>query len=390
MFDVDNPTLAAISWSRLVEPGDVVAGALVASLGPSEALRWLQEFRDGKPSIVDGAADSEKAATRLLAAVEGWLPRLTGLDPERDVEAGVRVGASVLVPSDAMWPTQFRDLGPSAPFALWVRGSANLTGFANRSVAIVGSRAATHYGEHIAAEMGAGLAERGFGVISGGAYGIDAAAHRGALETGGLTAAFLACGIDRVYPPGNTALLRAVSESGALVTELPPGATPYRNRFLARNRLIAALARATVVVEAAWRSGALSTARHAATLLRPVGAVPGPVTSMASGGCHQLIRDGVATLVTDAGEVAELAGAAGTDAATEPLGQAGASDGLSPEHKRVFDVLPLRNYVSAADLTRNAALPLTTVLSGLGILEIRGLAKTNGTGWRRSNRVTAQ
>jgi len=152
---------------------------------------------------------------------------------------------------------------------------------------------------------------------------------------------------------------------------------------LGRNRLIAALAAGTVVVEAAWRSGALSTARHAAALLRPVGAVPGPVTSMASGGCHQLERDGVATLVTDVGEVAELAGASGFDLSSVPSGPIRETDGLSAEQKLVYDGLALRNYRSAVELMQVVALPLPVVLASLGILEIRNLAQSNGSGWRR-------
>jgi len=386
MFDIDDPRLAAVAWSRLVEPGDLVAGALVSALGSSEALRWLFEYRSAglAPAVPVTAAPVSASLERLQSAAAGWLIRLDGLDPARDISNGERVGARLLLPDEPHWPIRFKDLGAGQPFALWVRGDMEFAARTDRSVALVGARAATNYGERVTADIAAGLVERDFAVISGGAYGIDAAAHRATLTVSGFTVAFLACGIDQMYPPGNTALLRAVVDAGALVTESPPGAIPYRNRFLARNRLIAALAGATVVVEAAWRSGALSTARHAAALLRPVGAVPGPVTSMASGGCHQLIRDGVATLVTDAAEVAELAGATGSDAAATPVGRVELSDGLAVDQKRVFDALSARQYLGPVELTRRVALPLPDVLSALGILEIRGLAKSNGTAWRRA------
>jgi len=379
MFDIDNPQLAALAWSRIVEPGDAVAGALVQALGPSEALRWLYQTQS---ETLAPAEPIPGSLERLLSAAEGWRVRLPGLDPAQDLQNGERIGAELLLPSDPRWPARLADLGPAAPHALWVRGQPDLDIRTHRSVALVGSRASTQYGEQVTADLAIGLAERGFAIISGGAYGIDAAAHRGALVANSFTVALMAGGIDRMYPAGNTALLREVCRSGALVSEVPPGSVPYRNRFLARNRLIAALAGATIVVQAAWRSGALSTARHAEALLRPVGAVPGPVTSMASGGCHQLIRDGIAMLVTDAAEIAELAGAT-DDAASPPQGASEVSDGLTREQKRVYDILPMRNYLSPPQLSRTAGLPLAELLSALGILELRGLAQSNGSAWRR-------
>jgi len=422
MFDIDDPKLAAVAWSRITEPGDAVAGALVNNLGACEALRWLlqtasatqlepetlfthdpilmvstgdtgdifsltKDFEPAnqkvKPEPRGVSAADPEVLTRLKSSAEGWRVRLADLDPMADIKNGERVGAHLILPGDPHWPIQFADLGDAAPFVLWVKGDIEFAMFAGRSVALVGSRASTHYGEQVAVQMAAGLTERSFAVISGGAYGIDAAAHRGTLTSEGFTVAFLAGGIDRPYPPGNTGLLRAIADTGAVVSEVPPGSTPYRNRFLARNRLIAALAGATVVVEAAWRSGALSTARHASSLLRPVGAVPGPVTSMASGGCHQLIRSGEAVLVTDAGEVAELAGNFAHDAAAIPVGRTEESDGLTADQKQVYGILPIGKHLDVAALTRNAGLPLPTVLAALGILEIRGLAQSKNNAWRR-------
>jgi DNA processing protein len=254
-------------------------------------------------------------------------------------------------------------------------------------VAVVGARASTSYGEHVTAQLVSGLSDRGFTVVSGGAYGIDAAAHRAAVTHGGHTIALMAGGVDRFYPQGNHELLRRVVDGGAVVAEVPPGSTPFKQRFLARNRLIAAATRATVVVEAAWRSGALSTARRAADLLRPVGAVPGPVTSMASGGCHQLLRDGVATCVTDAAEAAELAGSLGSDVAPAKLGRADATDGLGAAERAVLDALPARGGADAAALVRVAGRAPPEVLGALGILESRGLVTCDGALWRRARRT---
>ncbi|PZR55368.1 DNA-protecting protein DprA [Xylanimonas oleitrophica] len=402
-FDVDDPLLAAAAWSRLAEPGDEVAGALVAHLGAAGALAWLLEVRDaGLVEAPDGllvdagraaasgsatAAGSTTAVRALAAAVTRWTPRLEDLDPRRELRVLEHTGGTLLLPGDPRWPRGLDDLGAGAPFALWVRGEADLAALAARSVAVVGARASTSYGEHVTAELAAGLADRGFTVVSGGAYGIDAVAHRASLAAGGATVAVMAGGVDRMYPQGNHALLARVVGAGALVAEVPPGSAPFKQRFLARNRLIAAMTRATVVVEAAWRSGALSTARRAARLLRPVGAVPGPVTSMGSAGCHQLLRDGVATCVTDAAEAAELAGTLGEDAAPERDGPVGEADGLDAATRAVLDALPVRGAADPAALTRVAGLSLPAVLGALGVLEVRGLAEQDGARWRRARRA---
>ncbi|MFP3713569.1 DNA-processing protein DprA [Puerhibacterium sp. TATVAM-FAB25] len=397
-FDAHDSRLARAAWSRLAEPGDEVAGALVAHLGASAALDWLAEAAAGDgvllpagpsaASALAAAVTGTPAAAALAAAVGRWAPRLENLDPRRELRVLERTGGTLLVPDDRRWPRALDDLGAAAPFALWVRGEPDLAALCARSVAVVGARASTGYGEHVAGQIAGGLADRGFTVVSGGAYGIDAVAHRAALVAGGPTVAVLAGGVDRFYPQGNQDLLRRVADGGgAVVSEVPPGSAPYKQRFLARNRLIAAGTGATVVVEAAWRSGALSTARRAAALLRPVGAVPGPVTSMASGGCHQLLRDQVATCVTDAAEVAELAGALGADAAPERAGATGEADGLDPTGRAVLDALPARAAASVASLARAAGLSVPDVLGGLGTLELRGLAEPDGGVWRRVRRA---
>lgn len=446
VFDVTDERLARAAWSRLAEPGDDVAVALVDQLGAGPALTWLHEAvndpAEARRALValggDGAASGagpvhdvgpgptlapadplrvagladlvpavrgatrgrpprpepdhrSRSVSRLLRAVGRWAPRLEGLDPRRELRVLDRFGGSLVVPGDPGWPPGLDDLQAVRPLALWVRGTPDLARLAARSVAVVGARACTDYGRHVTGEIASGLAERGFTVVSGGAYGIDAAAHRAALLTGGPTVAFLAGGVDRFYPVGNTDLLRAVMGSGgAVVSEVPPGSVPSRVRFLLRNRLIASFASATVVVEAAWRSGSLSTATRASELSRPVGAVPGPVTSMASTGCHRLLRDGAAVCVTDAAEVAELAGALARDLAPDAPAAANASaeayDDLDAVETRAWDALPLRSGASTESVARSAGLAVVDALAALGRLEIRGLAERGPGGWRRVRR----
>jgi DNA processing protein len=423
VFDVTDERLARAAWCRIAEPADEVAGALVGALGAAGALAWVYDAaRDparARRTLVDLArrvrpaaltaghlgpatsaalarvvapADQDGPSTgpvpRLLRALGRWAPRLDGLDPRRELHVLERLGGTFLVPGDVRWPVRVDDLGPAAPLGLWVRGEPDLAAASRRSVAVVGARACTDYGRHVTGELATGLAGRGFTVVSGGAYGIDAMAHRGALAADGVTVAFLAGGVDRLYPAGNAELLRSVTASGgAVVSEVPPGSVPSRVRFLLRNRLIAAFAGATVVVEAAWRSGSLSTASRAAELSRPVGVVPGPVTSMASSGCHRLLRDGTAVCVTDAAEVAELAGELGRDAADAgpPPDQRRTAphDGLDDLETRAWDALPLRAGRPVESVARAAGLAVPETLAALGRLELAGLADSVPGGWRR-------
>lgn len=365
--------LAAAAWSRVAESPDPAAGALVAELGAVAALDWVRE-------VVAGRVDP--GDRRWRAAVSRWAPRLDGLDIRRELERLDRLGGRLVAPGDAAWPEPLADLGPERPFALWVRGDPGA--LSRRSVAIVGARSASGYGQRLAADMAAGVAGAGLSVVSGGAYGIDAAAHRGALSASGVTTAVLAGGIDRLYPAGNVALLQEVAQAGALVTEVPPGSVPSRNRFLARNRLIAALSAATVVVEAAWRSGALSTAGHAAGLGRPLGAVPGPVTSAVSAGCHRLMREHAAVCVTDAQEALELAGGPGEHLPQAPQAPPGVLDGLDPLASRVLDALPLAGSTTVAALARVAGVAVAEARSALGRLELDGRVRRSGGSWSRS------
>jgi DNA processing protein len=232
--------------------------------------------------------------------------RFSGGAVELAFRSAARFGAELVTPEHPHWPTRINDLGHSAPVALWVRGNTEYL-VDEASIAIVGARAATGYGEHVTMEITSGLVERGYTIVSGAAYGIDGMAHRAALASTGRTVAYLAGGVDRFYPSGHDALLARIVETGAVVSELPGGSSPTKWRFLMRNRLIAASTKATLVVEAAWRSGSLNVAGHAVALGRPLGAVPGPVTSAASAGCHRLIREFGARLITNADEAGELA-----------------------------------------------------------------------------------
>uniref|UniRef100_UPI000837F449 DNA-processing protein DprA n=1 Tax=Kribbia dieselivorans TaxID=331526 RepID=UPI000837F449 len=299
----------------------------------------------------------------------------------------------LLTPADEQWPAGLHDLdriaGPAhgAPHCLWVRGPLDLGEASRRAVAMVGSRAATSYGEQQARELAAGVADRGWTVFSGAAFGIDAAAHQGALAVDGATVAVLACGVDQAYPRSHHALIDAIAATGAVVSELPPGFAPLRHRFLARNRLIAAMTSGTCVVEAGYRSGALNTARTAEALSRQLCAVPGPVTHMSSAGTHDLIRKG-ATLITDAGELIDAVAPTGQGILEEVVVADRPLDGLSPEERRVHDRLRIRREVTVDELSRLTSFATATVLSVLGRLEVLGWA-TRGPagGWRKARRA---
>jgi DNA processing protein len=268
-----------------------------------------------------------------------------------------------------------------APLGLWVRGPLRLDALSG-PVAVVGSRSATTYGTDVAAELGAGLARAGSTVISGAAFGIDQAAHRGALAGSGPTVAVLACGIDRAYPAAHQRLLDHLAEYGAVVSELAPGCAPTRLRFLARNRLIAALSRGTVVVEAAVRSGALNTASWTSLLNRPLMAVPGPVTSAPSAGAHELIRSGAAALVTRAEDVLELTGQMGEHLAEPLRAPASARDGLPMRQRRTLEAVPLARPAGSDSIARTAGLGAAEVNTILVALAQRGLVEQLPTGWR--------
>ncbi|MFD9063815.1 DNA-processing protein DprA [Kitasatospora purpeofusca] len=367
----DPERLARAALSRLGEPGDAALGRWLARL---DALDVVRAIRGGAPAEQLGVDAARLAAYRA---------RMPGLDPVADLERVRTVGGRFIIPGDTEWPSQLDDLGEGRPTGLWVVGTGSLRLLALRSVAVVGARACTAYGAHVAGDFAAQLAERGWVVVSGGAYGIDAAAHRGALAVGGPTVGVLACGVDVAYPRGNTSLIRRIAEQGLLVSELPPGEHPTRFRFVLRNRVIAALTRGTVVVEAALRSGALSTARRARDLNRHTMGVPGPVTSELSAGVHALVRSGAATVVTDAAEVVELIGAIGEDLAPQRSGPVLPRDLLEPEAALVLEAVPATAEGAPVErLARQSGLPPDEVLQRLYELGSLGHVERHGAHWR--------
>lgn len=410
---------ARAGLSRLMEPNDLTALALVAVAGAEEAFRLVTGHTGPAPAAEQQAVaellaggSATKAEHRLDAGLQRWRPRAADCAPARDLETMRRLGGGLLVPEDPGWPEQFDALGLSAPLCLWWRGRTgpeSLPGFRDL-MAVVGSRDATEYGRHVTAELAASVVASGVTVVSGGAYGIDARAHETALSVGSRdlgasgpatpgapaeclaprTIAVMAGGLDRFYPAGNEELLRRVAADGALIAEVAPGTAPTRWRFLQRNRLIAALCAATVVVEARWRSGALTTARRAAEMGREVGAVPGSVFSANSAGCHRLLREGSAVAVTDAAEALELLGESRAHAEQATSGAAAREhastrphDGLDIQDLLLLDALPVRTASTPDKLATVAGLGIGAVLGGLSRLEDRGLARRVGQGWQR-------
>jgi len=294
MRDLTPERRALIILSHLTEPGDYAAGHLANAVGPVEAVDMLVREKVAIPSQ-EHAELVRRTKPRFQPTIVDDVLRLCE-----------RSDVDILTRDDAEWPTeQFAPMGDQAPFVLYVRGNAWALAMERQNrVAIVGARAATSYGEHVTGELVAGLVKDHV-IVSGAAYGIDGAAHRMAVAAGGSTVAFLAGGVDRPYPAGHANLIERIADSGAVVSEVPPGSAPTKWRFLQRNRLIAALGDASIVVEAGYRSGSLNEAGHARAFGRPIGAVPGPITSAASAGCHRLIREG-ATLITDSADIRAL------------------------------------------------------------------------------------
>jgi DNA processing protein len=366
----------ARAWlCRAVEPGQQQVTELLESLGPEllvariragdvpDPLRRATESRRLRDTVDEDFAAAERHRIRLLTPTDEEWP-----------------GAALHPTVVATLVHNRKDLAP--PWALWVRGQGDLGTLLDRSVAVIGARAATPYGEHCAAELAFGLAERGWTVVSGGAYGIDGAAHRGALAAGGATVAFLASGVDTPYPPGNSRLFERIADSGALVSEWPPGSTPQRHRFLIRNRLIAAVAAGTVVVEAAARSGTGNTASQVGKLGRTLMALPGPVTSAMSVGTHELVRSHGARLVTRVEEVLEEVGRIGDDLAPRRQAEPNDRDRLDPLARQVLEGLPSRGSATPEQIAVDAGLPVGDVLRVLPALELARVIERREGGWQ--------
>jgi DNA processing protein len=392
--------LARAALTYLAEPADPALGALLEIFEPTEVLASIKAgtLPTTGPGTAPAGGDSPARRRALEAALSRWRIRLPWLPDDKQVQAACRNGIRLVCPADPEWPGGLDELGAARPYALWLRGPADLRAACPRSVSVVGSRAATGYGAHMAGEIAADLGERGWAIVSGGAYGIDAAAHRGALAAGGTTIAVLACGVDYAYPAGHADLFEDIAVRGLVISEWPPGRPPARFRFLVRNRTIAALACGTVIVEAGERSGALNTARHAAQLGKPLMAVPGPVTSAQSAGCHRIIRDWGATCVTRADDIIEMLSPLGTTLtnATTPTppplprdpgpaataAAAPSRDGLDRDSARVLDALPTRGAAGTSTIAAEAGVDLDTVLRCLGLLAGSGFIERCDRGWR--------
>ncbi|MET9294537.1 DNA-processing protein DprA [Streptomyces sp. NPDC003077] len=365
---------ARAALTRVIEPGDETAGRWLREIGPVALLDALT----GTAAAPPGSGARKLAGLRLRAA---------GVDGAADLATVDALGGRFVCPGDEEWPGQLDGLGDGRPIGLWVRGQAHLRLWALRSVAVVGARACTDYGAHVATGLGAGLADLGWTVVSGAAAGIDGAAHRGALAAEGATVGVLACGVDQPYPRAHTQLIARMAEQGLVLAELPPGGHPTRSRFVLRNRVIAALTRGTVVVEAELRSGSLVTARRAMELGRHTMGVPGPVTSGLSEGVHQLLRGG-GVVVTDAAEVVELVGDIG-ELAPERRIPVLARDLLDPVAARVLDALPARGVADARWVAREAGAGGDVTRSKLVELQSLGFVQRRGAGWELTRPVEA-
>lgn len=389
-------------WTAIAQPGEPVVGQVIGHFGVMEALERVKFLAAKLPEIDDMIIRTVFQPARLpasVAQVEGWAMRLRELNLEMEYQLLSRDGGTLVVPGDAAWPMMADDLGMVAPLALWVRGNPRaLQALAPEgAVALVGARCATHYGTDIAQEIAYELGERGIWVISGGAYGIDAAAHQGALASRGKTISVQAGGLGELYPAMNARLFSQIQQTGAIVSEAPPSQRPAKHLFLTRNRIISALSQVVVVVEAGERSGAMSTANHGAEQGRQVAAVPGPVTSAASIGCHRLIREGAA-LVTSAEEILELmfplnavkqnvhgGGAAAAEPPRNSAGQIPAPSlfaGLSSDGVKVIDSLSKTAWKSLEQVARGAGLGTRTVQSELGLMELDGKVETRNGRYR--------
>jgi DNA processing protein len=360
---------------RVAEPPAPALAAFVAEHGPVVAATLVHEGRcPGK------VREETRARHEVVLA-------------EQDLAQAAAFGARLVIPEDEEWPAwpllslaQARDrgvAGTAPPLALWVRGPARLDQAVESAVAIVGARTSTGYGEHVAAEFAYGLAGRGIPVFSGSAYGIDGAAHRGALAAEGVTVAVLGCGLDAGYPAGHVTLQEKIAKKGAVISEYPLGTPPARHRFLVRNRLIAALTEGTVVVEAGLRSGARNTAATAGSLGKVVMAVPGQIGSAMSAGCHELLRESHATLVTSVADIIEAAGRLGA-VRPEAARPSRPTDGLERPALRVHEALAAKRGKSAEALAAESGVPLARVRAVLPALEMEGLAERCEAGWRRA------
>lgn len=375
-------------WSAIIEPGDAHAAALRHALGDDEAYRWVMAPQPG--ALPAEIAGNEERQASWKQSWERWKPRAMEARPDEDLGILEGLGGHLLTPQMPQWPRGLCRLGLEEPVALWVlgrlgRGAEHPT---QPRVAVVGARACTHYGTRVASDLACDLGQEGINVVSGGAYGIDIAAHCGALAANAPTIAVMAGGVAELYPKAHEQVFaRILAAGGAIISETPPNWRPAKWRFLARNRIIAALSEATIVVEAGRRSGALATARRAMELGLPVGAIPGPVGVEMSAGSNELIRNG-ATLIRHAQDARELIGPLAPTLSDELFGAPIVKDegvsALPPTQRRVWEALPQRSAATLERLTRASGLSPREVLAALAGLELGGWVTSTGSGWSRA------
>ncbi|MFH0410816.1 DNA-processing protein DprA [Corynebacterium sp. L4756] len=382
MFLCDTPEQAWVYLNRVIEP-------------PSRTLATLlQEYEVER--IAYGVYHQQSWVGNLLGESQA---RRDWLRQEEDLATMERMGARLITRDSPEWPemaqafsfygnaeapTNF-DREAIPPNCLWVRGQPLKPNVA-QSVAMVGTRAITAYGTQATRALVADLAKHQWSIVSGGALGVDTVAHSAAIEMQTPTVAVAACGIDYDYPARNASLFHRIAQTGTIVSEYAPGTTPQRHRFLSRNRLVAAMTAGTVVVEAAYRSGALNTLNWAEALGKVAMAVPGPITTHGSLGCHQRIQEGRAQLVASGEEIRELVGKVGEadagaqyelDFAKSPVQQ------LSRNELKVYDAVPLYDGSLAEDIARDSGMRLPLVVHLLLVLDKKGLIRREGKNWTK-------
>ena len=384
---------ARAGLTQVIEPADSLGVHAVEAWGP---LRLVEIISGSTPTQQDwialAALDpgdgqfTDMLRKKLGEAIERWRRRRTYFDPQAALRYINKLGGRFLIPEDACWPTALADLQDAAPIGLWALGDTR-TPPIDRAVAIVGSREASPYGDSATTLLVEQARRMGLTVVSGGAYGIDARAHQAALDSPGEgipTVAVLAGGLDRLYPAGNTALLRKIAGDGLLITEMPPGMRPNRYRFLHRNRLIATLAATTIVVEARYRSGALSTANHAHDLGRTVAAVPGPINVPTSAGCHRLIKETPTLLIDDPADLAAFYGASAVPSAASQAAENQRNyDVLEVEEMLVYEALPIKGRATTGQLSARTGLSVPQIMGILVRLERYRFADQEAQGWRK-------
>ncbi len=401
---------ASVAWSAITEPGDEFAGYVRRQIGVAKSLSLLINCDDPRQwafKLLDddlaNVADERFVSFEqtIQESLARWRPRLSLAKVVALLDVAERLRLVLINSRHSAWPSQLSRLELAEPAMLWLRGSTAALDASARSAALVGSRTASTYGFEATTFLVQGLADAGVAIISGGAFGIDAIAHRAALAVETPTVAVMAGGVDRLYPRSNEILLSAIIEHGAVVSELAPGTAPTKWRFLQRNRIIAALSSATVVVEAGYRSGAINTANHANALNLSVGAVPGSIFSATSAGCHRLLSDGKAQVVTSAAEVLDLIRSNSGDGtfdetseplansspknsgfATELLGPASVS-ALLPLDIRVYDAIGF-GRLTLDEICLSAGLTSNEAMQALGSLTLLGLVSSADARWARA------